>query len=104
MIKSEPTIHQKNITVLMKEIYRFENDLFPLLIDDMFQVLKINYNLRHFQKIADTKKSSVKMGLETILYRVPQLWNLVPTEIEIAPSLSTLKEKIKSLYRGNCPV
>ena len=41
-------------------------------------------------------KNSVKIGLETISYRAPQLWNLVPTETEDAPSLSTFKEKIKS--------
>ena len=48
----------------------------------MFQVHKINYNLRHFQKLQISKKSSVQMGLETISYRAPQLWNLVPTEIK----------------------
>ena len=52
----------------MKKINRFENDLSPPLIDDMFQVRKINYDLRHFQKIANTKKNSVKMDLETISY------------------------------------
>ena len=55
--KNERTIHQQNINVLMKEIYKFENDLSPLLIDDMFQVRKINYDLRYFQKIANTKKT-----------------------------------------------
>ena len=50
----------------MKEIYKSKNDLSPPLIDDVFQVRKINYNLRDFQKIANTKKNSVKMGLETI--------------------------------------
>ena len=79
----------------------FGNDLFPPLIDDMFQVRKINYNLRLFQKIANTKKNSVKMGLEIISYRAPQLWNLVPTEIKDAPSLSTFKEVIKSWYSDN---
>ena len=79
--KNERTVHQQNINVLKKEIYRFENDLSPPLIDDMFQGRKINYDLRHFQKIANTKKDSVKMGLETISYRAPQLWNLVPTYI-----------------------
>ena len=64
----------------------------------MFQILKINNNLRHFQKFANTKKNSVKMGLETITYRAPQLWNLVPTDIKDAPSLSIFKEKIKSWY------
>ena len=34
----------------MKEIYKFENNLSPPLIDDMSQIRKINYNLGHFQK------------------------------------------------------
>ena len=41
----------------MKEIYKFENNLSPRLIDDMFQVRKIKYNLRHFQKFENTKKT-----------------------------------------------
>ena len=57
MTKNERTIHQQNINALVKEIYKFENDLSPPLIDDMFQVLKTNYNLKHFQKIANTKKT-----------------------------------------------
>ena len=69
----------------------------------MFQGRKTSYNPRHFQKIANSKKNSVKMGLETISYRAPQLWNLVPTEIKDAPSLSIFKEKIKSWYCDNCP-
>ena len=57
MTKNERTIHQQNINVLVKEIYKFENDLSLPLIDVMFQVRKTNYNLRHFQKIANTKKT-----------------------------------------------
>ena len=67
----------------------------------MFQIPKINYNVRHFQKFANTKKNSVKMGLETITYRAPQLWNLVPTEIKDAPSLSIFKDKIRSWHCDN---
>ena len=58
MTKERHTIHQQNINVPMNEIYKFQNNLSPPLIDDMFQVRKINYNLRHFQKIANTKKLS----------------------------------------------
>ena len=79
----------------MKEIYKFENNLSFPLTDDMFQVRKINYNLKNFQKFVNTKKNSVKMDLETITYRAPQLWNLVPEEIKYAPSLSIFKEKTK---------
>ena len=94
MTKKEHTIYWQNINVLKKEIYKFENNLSPLLADDMFQVLK---------KFANTKKNSVKMGLETITYGAPQLRNLVPTEIKDAPSLSIFKDKIKSWYCDNCP-
>ena len=88
----------------MKEIYTFENDLSVPLINDTFQVCKTSYNLRHFQEIAySKKKNSVKMGLETISYRGPQLWNLVKIEIKDALSLSIFKEKIKSWYCDNSP-
>ena len=69
MTKNERTVHQQNVNVLMKENYKFENDLSPPLVDGMLQVRRINYNLRHFQKITYTKKSPVKVGLETISYR-----------------------------------
>ena len=35
MAKNEPTIHQPNVNVLMKEIYKLENDIYPSIIDDM---------------------------------------------------------------------
>ena len=80
----------------MKEICKLENDLSPPLIGDMFQVRKINYNLRPFQKITNINKNSVKI-------REPQLWNLVPTEIKDASSLSAFKEKKKSWSCDICP-
>ena len=43
------------------------------------------------------------MGLETISYREPQLWNLVPTDIKNALSLLTLKKKSISWYCDSCP-
>ena len=69
----------------MKEIYE--------LIDNMFQVLKINYNLR---KLANTWKNSVKMGLETISPHAPQLCNLAPKEVKDDQSLSTFIKTIKT--------
>ena len=93
----------ERIHVLMKENYKFENNLSPPLIDDMFHVRKTNYHLRHFQKFANSKMNSVKMGLKTISYCVPELWNLVSTEIKDAPSLSIFKDKIKSWNYDNCP-
>ena len=77
MNQNEPTIYQQNINVLMKVIYSFQNYLSPLLIDEMFQVLKRSHNLRHIQKLANTKTTQ-----QAVSYRALQLWILVPTEIE----------------------
>ena len=35
MAKKEHTIHQEDINVLINEIYKFENNLSPMLIDDI---------------------------------------------------------------------
>ena len=58
-------------------MFKFENDLFTLLNDDMFQVWKNNYNLRPFQKIVKNKKNLLKMGPEVLPYRASQLWCMV---------------------------
>ena len=84
MTKNERTILQQNINVLMKEIYKFENDLSPLQIDYMFSIcICLIYVLI----------CSAKMGLEIISCRAP---NFVSTKIKDAPFLSTFKQKIKS--------
>ena len=53
--QNEPTIHQYNIRSLMKEMFNFENNLSPPLIDDMLQVRGNTFNLKHFQKIEKNK-------------------------------------------------
>ena len=57
MTNNEWTIHQQNINVLMKEIYKFENDLSPPLIDGMFQVRKASYNLKISKKLQIVRKT-----------------------------------------------
>ena len=60
MTKNKPTIHKQNINVLIKEIYKFINDLSPPLINGMFQVRKVSYNLRDFHKNSKYKKNKTK--------------------------------------------
>ena len=59
--KSESTAHQQNIQALKKEIYRFTNNLSPVIIVHMFR--------ENFQQLASSTKKTAKMGLETISYR-----------------------------------
>ena len=59
----------------------------------MFQFLENSYKLRNFQKLASSTKKTTKIGLETISYRGPQLWNLVRQEIKESTSFLYLKTK-----------
>ena len=36
-MSNESTLHIKNLKVLMTEIYKFVNDLSPLVMNDIFQ-------------------------------------------------------------------
>ena len=93
--KREPTIHQRNIHALMKEIHKFINNLYPPIIDHMLQFHKNSYNLKNFQQLQSSKKKTTKMGLETISYCNPQLWNLVLQEIKESVSFFIFKDEIK---------
>lgn len=73
-----------------------ENNISTPLIDDIFQFWKSTFNRRHFAKIENDKKASLKLVLGTISYRAPELWNLLPAEIKRSSSLSTFKEKINA--------
>ena len=101
--KRESTIHQRNIQALMKEIYKFTNNLSPPIIDPMFHFRENSYNLRNFQQLASSAKKTAEMSLETISYRGPQLWNLVPQEIKESASFLIFKDKIKKWNCTNCP-
>ena len=87
----------------MKEIYKFTNNLSPPIIDHIFQFCENFYNLRNCQQLAGSTKKTTKMGLETISYRGPQLWNLVPQEIKESASFLIFKDKIKKWSCTNCP-
>ena len=83
----------ENIQAFMKEIYKFTNNLSLPIIDHMFQFRENSYNLRNFQQLASSTKKTTKLGLETISYRGPQLWNLVPQKIKELASFLYLKTK-----------
>ena len=92
--KRESTIHQRNIQALMKEIYKFTNNLSPN-IDHTFQFRGNSYNVRNFQQLASSTKKTTKVGLETTSYRGQQLWNLVPQDIKESASFFIFKIKIE---------
>ena len=87
--------HHRNIRTLMIEIYKIRNNLNPPIMDFMFERRNNTYNPINFQEFATKRKRTVKMGLETLNYRFPQLWSIVPENLRQINSLAQFKESVR---------
>ena len=67
---NEITIHQRNLQVLMIEIYKIIN-----------------------QVLSNESRRTVNYGIETICYRAPFLWANLPPEYKLANCLNIFKKK-----------
>ena len=65
-------IHQRNLQVLMTEIYKILNDIAPPLMKSLFQLR------RNFQEHSTEKRNTASYGLETLTYMAPALWAKLP--------------------------
>ena len=61
------------------------------------------YNLGDFQELESSLKRTVKFGTETISYREPQIWNLIPERLRALETLSKFQKEIKKWKCGTCP-
>ena len=95
--------HHRNIQTLMAEIYKIKNNLNPPVMDFIFERRNNTYNLKNFQEFAMKRKRTVKMGLETLKYRSPQLWSILPENLKQINSPVQLKESIRKWDCIDCP-
>ena len=100
---NEMTIHNSNIQKLMIEIFKIVNDISTPIMVDFFELRENSHNIRDFQALKNNRIKTVRYGQETISYRGPQLWSLLPTAIKSAENLILFKSKIKSWVASNCP-
>ena len=84
---SDTCNHHRNIQTLMAAIYKIKNNLNAPIMDFMFESRNDTYNPRNFQDFATKRKRMVKMSLETLNYRSPQLWSILPKNLRQINSL-----------------
>ena len=61
------------------------------------------YNLKNFKCLYSTTKKTAKYGTETVTYRGPQIWNLVPEKNKNASSFEIFKKEIRKWKGEKCP-
>ena len=97
------SIHHKNIQILTTEVFKVVNNTCPPIMKNFFDFRENRYNIRKFQEMRQQKVRTVRYGLETALYRAPQLWSLVPTDLKSLPNVNQFKSKIKHWECTECP-
>ena len=95
------TIHERNLQKLAIEMYKVKNNLSPAPIRDIFMPTT-EINLRNNNDWEIPKVRTVNNGIETIRYRGPITWELVPTDIKESKSLTEFKENIKIWKPQGC--
>ena len=91
------TIHERNLQKLAIEMYKVKNDLCPKTMKELF-VLKTSGK----DDFTLPKAKTVNRGLETIRYRGPKTWKLIPEDIKEAKSLAEFKAKIRLWKPTEC--
>ena len=95
-------IHHRNLQKLATEMYKAYNDISPYLVKSIFPAREIPYNLRSSNPFQSTNVHTVFNGTETISFRGPKIWILVPENIKQAKSLSEFKTKIRNWEPVGC--
>ena len=83
----------------MTEIYKFLNGLSP---SAMRKIFKIKDSLRNLRSLITNCKSTVKYGINSIVYKGSQIWQTLPTDLRNSESLSVFKYNIKKPHDINC--
>ena len=98
------TVHQKNLQVLVTEIFKVTNNLAPDIMKDVFELKEPTYNLRSESNHFTCRNVRTNYyGLLSIKHLAPQIWELVPQSIRKCKTLKEFKTKIESWYLDHCP-
>ena len=91
------TIHERNLQKLDIEMYKVKHKLCPKPFQELFTP-----SIRCNNEWVIPRVQTVNKGLETIRYRGPKTWELVPEEIKNSKSLPAFKNKIKEWKPLGC--
>jgi hypothetical protein len=96
------TIHVRNLQLLSIEMYNVVNGLAPISMTNLLPKIDQMEGLRSDRIFQTYNINSVYNGAETISFRGPKTWELVPADIKGSKSLGEFKSKIRKWNFGKC--
>ena len=85
-------IYQKNLQILVTEIYKANDDLGTKIMGDIFNFVEKPYNLRNNSIMRRQANRTIYFGTEIISFLAPNLWELILSKIKSARSLNIFEE------------
>ena len=95
-------IHHRNLQKLVTEMYKVKNNLSPSIMNHVFEEQHIPYGLRNDRTWASSNIRTVYNGTETISFRGPKTWQLLPDNIKESKSLYDFKKKVRKWKPEGC--
>ena len=96
------TVHQRNLQRLAIEMYKVKNNIAPSPFQEIFEEQSYSREVRDKRSWIIPKVRTVAYGTESVRYRGPATWEIIPEEIRNSESLIEFKRKIKSWKATNC--
>ena len=84
-------------------MYKIKNNLSPSPISKIFHSNIQPYSLRSGSYWKNCKVRTTHYGTETIRYRGPITWELLPLSIKESKTLDEFKRKVKKWVPYDCP-
>ena len=91
------SIHERNLQKLAIEMYKVKNNLCPKPFQNLFATRE-----RGNGDFVIPRVRTVNRGEETVRYRGPVTWEMVPEDIKASKSLAIFKNKIKKWRPSGC--
>ena len=96
------SIHHRNLQKLAIEMYKIVHNLSPILMHTIFPQRIHPYDLRNNNPFQSANVRSVFNGTETLSFRGPKTWLMLPDEIKNSISLNEFRAKIKLWEPKGC--
>ena len=81
------SIHQRNLQLLVTEVYRTKMNINPSFNNEIFVEREIHYNLQAMNSAFARKSRTTAYGLETISFLGQNLWRDLPLHIKKSQSV-----------------
>ena len=95
-LDSSVTVHQQNLQILAKEIFKVKSSLAPEIMTELLEIKEPYHNLRseasHFKR---ENADSTHYCIQSVRHLGPKIWNIGPQNNRESNSLNEFKSLIK---------